>query len=98
MIMLKNKNRLMLEEGYDFYKSVHEKTKKLSSKVFKESNSSILEQWLYNLVINLCNQVIYNYKYIFSKQDLFIIADYNINIARILDNFKIDIIKMKKSL
>ncbi len=96
--MLKNKNRLMLEEGYDFYKSVHEKTKKLSSKVFKECNSSILEQWLYNLVINLCNQVIYNYKYIFSKLDLFIIADYNINIARILDNFKIDIIKMKKSL
>ena len=96
--MLKLKKRNEIPEGYDYYKEVQKKVKKISKEIFKNNNNEILEQKLYNLVINLCNQVIYDYKYVFTKDDLFFIVDYNINIHFVLEYFKEDIIKMRLSL
>ncbi|MBQ9013062.1 MAG: hypothetical protein IJ094_05795, partial [Bacilli bacterium] len=50
---------------------------------------------LYNLVINLCNQILFNYTYIFTKSDLFFIAEYDINVMNLLDKFMDDILKQK---
>ena len=40
---------------------------------------------LFNLAVNLCNQMIYDYIYIFSKDDLYFISEYNINIQKLID-------------
>lgn len=92
-----NKNKRLLE-GYDYYKEVYKKVNKISKEIFGKNNNEILTQKLYNLIINLCNQVIYDYNYVFTKDDLYFIADYNINIHLILEDFKEDIIKMRLSL
>ena len=63
-------------EKYDYYKSVKEKSDKLALTIFKQ-NDEILKAKLYNLVLNLCNQVIYDFTYVLTKEDLFFIADYN---------------------
>lgn len=90
-------NVKMLDENYDYYKAVKEKTDKLSIKIFKEDNE-ILKSKLYNLVLNLCNQVIYDFTYILTKDDLFFIADYNINVHKLLNNFVEDIAKIKSQM
>ena len=87
-----------LPEGYNYYKVVQEKTNKISKEIFKDKNSPILEQKLYNLILNICNQVIYDYTYVFTKEDLFLIADFDINIYNVLEDFKDDIVKMRLSL
>ncbi len=90
------KNKMKgLPQKYDYYKEVKDKTDKLSDKIFGKDNNEILKFRLYNLVINLCNQVIYNYNYVISKDELYLIADYNINIDDLLKDFKEDIIIMK---
>ncbi len=91
------KNVKMLEENYDYYKSVKEKTDKISLKIFKK-NDEILKSKLYNLVLNLCNQVIYDFTYVLSSDDLFFIADNNINIYELLDLFVEDIYIIKRQL
>lgn len=96
MLKVNKKNRL--PEGYDYYREVQKKVNKISKEIFGEKNNDILVQKLYNLVINVCNQVIYEYNYVFTKDDLYFIADYNINIHIVLENFKEDIIKMRLSL
>ena len=88
----------ILPEGYNYYKIVQEKTNKISKEIFKDKNSPILEQKLYNLILNICNQVIYDYTYVFTKEDLFLIADFDINIYNVLEDFKDDIVKMRLSL
>ena len=88
----------ILPEGYNYYKVVQEKTNKISKEIFKDKNSPILEQKLYNLILNICNQVIYDYTYVFTKEDLFLIADFDINIYNVLEDFKDDIVKMRLSL
>lgn len=90
-------NVKMLDENYDYYKSVKEKTDKLSLKIFKEDNE-ILKAKLYNLVLNLCNQVIYDFTYVLTKDDLFFIADYDINVHELLNNFVVDIVKIKNQI
>lgn len=67
----------------------------ISEKVYK-NNNEIFKARLYNLVLNMCNQFIYDYTYVFSRSDLYFIADYNINIHELLDEFKDDIIVMKR--
>ena len=93
--MLKNNKIKKLPKAYDYYKEVKEKTDKLSTKIFGSDNNEFLKQRLYNLVINLCNQVIYDYNYKITKDELYLIADYNINIDSLLNNFKEDIIIMR---
>ena len=96
--MLKINKKKRLPEGYDYYKEVYNKVEKISIEIFGKNNNEILVQKLYNLVINVCNQVIYEYNYVFTKEDLYFIADYNINIHLVLENFKEDIMKMRLSL
>ena len=49
----------------------------------------------FRLVLNLCNQILFNYTYIFTKSDLFFIAEYDINVMNLLDKFMDDILKQK---
>ncbi len=93
--MFRKSKMKRLPQKYDYYKAVKDKTDKLSLKIFGKDNNEILKFRLYNLVINLCNQVIYNYNYVISKDELYLIADYNINIDDLLKDFKEDIIIMK---
>lgn len=90
-------NVKMLDENYDYYKSVKEKSDRISLKIFRKDDE-ILKSKLYNLVLNLCNQVVYDFTYILTKEDLFFISDYNINIYELLDDFVEDIAKMKRQM
>ena len=57
------KNRKKLPSYYDYYKQVKIKSDKIamSYNITDEFNKSRL----YNLVLNLCNQILFNYTYIF---------------------------------
>lgn len=92
-----SKNIKLLDEKYDYYKSVKEKSDKLSFEIFGK-NDEIFKSKLYNLILNLCNQVIYDFTYILTKEDLYFIADHNINIHKLLDNFVIDIYIIKNQM
>ena len=85
----------MLSQKYDYYSVIKEKTDKIAEKIYN-SYDEIFKAKLYNLVLNMCNQFVYDYTYIFSKQDLYFIADYNINIHKLLDDFRLDILKMRE--
>lgn len=87
------KNRKKLPGYYDYYKEVKIKSDKIamSYNITDEFNKSRL----YNLVLNLCNQILFNYTYIFTKSDLFFIAEYDINVMNLLDKFMDDILKQK---
>ena len=91
--MLKKKVRKKLPSSYNYYEKVKIKSDKIALEynITDEFNKSRL----YNLILNLCNQIVYNYTYVLTKADLFFIADYNINILVVLDNFRDDIIKQK---
>lgn len=88
-------NVKLLDENYDYYKSVKEKSDKIALEIFGK-NDEILKAKLYNLVLNLCNQVIYDFTYVLTKDDLFFLADYNINVYKLLNNFVVDICKLKE--
>ena len=92
MKMLKKKVRKKLPSSYNYYEEVKIKSDKIALEynITDEFNKSRL----YNLILNLCNQIVYNYTYVLTKADLFFIADYNINILVVLDNFRDD--KKKK--
>lgn len=92
--MSRNNKIKLLEIKYDYYSVIKEKSDKIAEKEYKNYDE-IFKSRLYNFVLNICNQFVYDYTYIFSKQDLYFIADNNINIYRLLDQFKDDIIKMK---
>lgn len=89
--MLKKKSRKRLPDSYNYYKEVKVKSDKLALEynITDEFNKSRF----YNLILNLCNQIIYNYTYVFTEGDLFFIADYNINLIQVLDKFNDDILK-----
>ena len=91
--MLKKKVRKILPSSYNYYEEVKIKSDKIALEynITDEFNKSRL----YNLILNLCNQIVYNYTYVLTKADLFFIADYNINILVVLDNFRDDIINQK---
>ena len=82
-------------QGYDYYSVIKKKSDRIAEKVY-HNNDEIFKARLYNLILNICNQFVYDYTYIFSKQDLYFISDYNINIHELLNELKNDIIKMKK--
>lgn len=92
---MKKKGIVLLTQGYDYYSAIKKKSDKIAEKIYNE-NDEIFKARLYNLILNICNQFVYDYTYIFSKRDLYFIADNNINIHKLLEEFKEDIIKMKK--
>ena len=89
--MLKKKVRKKLPSSYNYYKEVKIKSDQiaLDYNITDEFNKSRF----YNLILNLCNQIVYNYTYVLTTSDLYFIADYNINLIVVLDNFRDDIIK-----
>lgn len=99
--MFKKKNRKMkgLPCEYNYYESVKGKTEKLYYKYFSKNdkyNEYIAIEKLYNLILNICNQEIYDCVYTFTKDDLYFIADYKINICSLIKVFIDDIERMKR--
>lgn len=92
--MGKYKKDKMLDGDFDYYKNIKKISDQFSKKYFKEYNEFLNGQ-LYNLILNICNQVVYDYQYIFNKEELYLLADYKININDILIACRPDIIKMK---
>ena len=95
MSYLDKKGIGLLVQGYDYYSVVKEKSDKIAEKVY-HNYDEIFKARLYNLILNICNQFVYDYTYVFSKRDLYFIADNNINIHNLLEEFKVDILKMRK--
>ncbi|MDD3303412.1 MAG: hypothetical protein PHP54_00660 [Clostridia bacterium] len=94
--MLKNNKVKRLTDRYDYYSTVRSKVDKIA-KSFLKKDDEICRAKLYNLVLNLCNQVVYDYTYVFTKDDFNFVIDNDINIIDLLDNFLEDICKIKKS-
>ncbi len=88
------KNKKLLDENYDYYRSIKDKTEKIAKEEYNITDEILISK-LYNLVLNLCNQMVYDYVYVFTKDDLYFVAEYNINIHKLLNNFIIDIKKMQ---
>ena len=90
----KNKVKL-ITQGEDYYTKLKEKTDKIAEKIYS-NNDDIFKARLYNLTLNMCNQLVYDYTYIFTKEDLFFVSDYNINIQEIIYECREEVIKLKK--
>ncbi|CCY72177.1 unknown [Clostridium sp. CAG:921] len=73
-----------LKENYDYNGSIKKKTDYIAENVYN-LHGEIEKSKLFNLAVNLCNQMIYDYIYIFSKDDLYFISEYNINIQKLID-------------
>lgn len=92
--MKKNKNITLLTSKYDYYSRIKEKSDKISKFYFEDNEIKKAE--LYNLVLNLINQVVYDYIYTFTERDLDFILENGININSILEEFLDDIIIIKR--
>lgn len=92
--MWKKKVEKRLPSSYNYYTEVKIKSDKIAN--YYKIKDEFSKAMLYNLILNLCNQIVYNYTYIFTPSDLFFIAQYNINIMYVLDKFMEDILKQKK--
>lgn len=98
MIILNKNNKIkLLDAKYDYYTIIKEKSDRIARKIYN-NNDEIFKARLYNLILNMCNQFVYDYTYIFTKQDLYFIADNDINIHELLNQFKNDIKIMRKSI
>ncbi len=80
----------ILKENYDYNNSIKKKTDYIAEKLYG-INDEITKSKLFNLAVNLCNQMIYDYVYIFTKEDLYFIAEYNINVYKLVDSCVEDI-------
>lgn len=81
--------------SYDYYASIKEKSDKFGEKFFN-TNDEINKSKLYQLFLNICNQVVYDYSYSFTSHDMFFLAEYDINIFDIINSFIEDILIMKQ--
>lgn len=95
---MKRKSLKKLPENYNYYEEVSKKVKKISNEIFEEKNNDMLEQKLYNLAINICNQAVFDTTYTFTKDDLYFIADYDIDIHLVVNELKDDVLRYKESL
>ena len=76
--------RNILNESYDYNISIKKKTDKIAEEEYGIKDE-IIKSKLFNLAVNLCNQMIYDYIYIFTKDDLYFVSEYNINIHKLLE-------------
>ena len=93
--MFSKKRNKMLSGQYDYYKIIEDKVRVIAKKKYKNEDEIIISR-LYNLVLNLCNQVIYDYTYVFTKNDFVFILDNDINVMDLLNEFTEDVQKMRK--
>ena len=93
--MFSKKRNKMLSGQYDYYKIIEDKVRVIAKKKYKNEDEIFISRW-YNLVLNLCNQVIYDYTYVFTKNDFVFILDNDINVMDLLNEFTEDVQKMRK--
>lgn len=104
VIKITNKKR------YNYYIQIRKKTNEIYNKynfveyIKKENNGrydslveTVIKEKLYNLILNICNQVIYGYNYIFSKDDLYFIETFEIDKSfdYIIEFILEDVVRMK---
>ena len=78
----------MIKNNNDIYKIIEEKSNylfdkyNLSNLIINDDNKinieKIIRQKLYQLNLNICNQVVYDYTYVFTKEDLKFIDEFNL--------------------
>lgn len=93
--MFSKKRNKWLSGQYDYYKIIEDKVRVIAKKKYKNEDEIFISR-LYNLVLNLCNQVIYDYTYVFTKNDFVFILDNDINVMDLLNEFTEDVQKMRK--
>ena len=93
--MFSKKRNKMPSGQYDYYKIIEDKVRVIAKKKYKNEDEIFISR-LYNLVLNLCNQVIYDYTYVFTKNDFVFILDNDINVMDLLNEFTEDVQKMRK--
>ena len=93
--MFSKKRNKMLSGQYDYYKIIEDKVRVIAKKKYKNEDEIFISR-LYNLVLNLCNQVIYDYTYVFTKNDFVLILDNDIKVMDLLNEFTEDVQKMRK--
>ena len=93
--MFSKKRNKMLSGQYDYYKIIEDKVRVIAKKKYKNEDEIFISR-LYKLVLNLCNQVIYDYTYVFTKNDFVYILDNDINVMDLLNEFTEDVQKMRK--
>ena len=95
--MLKKNNIKYLPQNYNYYTEVLKKTQKIAKDILKDKYNVVLEQKLYQLVLNLLNQAIYDIKYEFSREDIYLITEFDIDICKVLDYYNYDFLRQKES-
>lgn len=75
------------------YSNILKETKEYYLKnIKKEEKDNIPEEivimQLYNLILNILNQHMFNYVYIFKREDIEFLIKYNINIVELINKFK----------
>lgn len=75
------------------YNEILEESKKYYFNFIEKENKNnfpkdIIIMNLYNLVINVLNQQVFDYTYSFKKEDIEFISKYNINMLNIIDKFR----------
>lgn len=75
------------------YSNILKETKEYYLKnIKKEDKDNIPEEivimQLYNLILNILNQQMFDYVYIFKREDLELLIKYNINIVDLINEFK----------
>ncbi|MEG0873255.1 MAG: hypothetical protein RSE00_03460 [Clostridia bacterium] len=102
----------LLDDKFDYYNIVKKKSDELYYKYNlsrfigiynKDFNTGIIDEDMakelfYNLNLNICNQVVYEYNYEYTKDDLFFISDFQIDkiFKDIVSTFLSVVIRMKE--
>ncbi len=96
---------------YNYYNEIKKKSNEIYYKynfvehIKKNQNGkysvlleTIIKEKLYNLILNMCNQVIYDYNYVFTKDEIFFIEEFEVDkiFSYIVEYIRDDVIIMKR--
>ena len=85
----------LLKQNYDYNDSIKKKVDNIAINEYGITDE-IKKAQLFNLALNLCNQMVYDYVYVFTKHDLYFVAEHNINVHKLIDACLDDIKIMAK--